>query len=110
MEYVCVACGEVFETPRILKEYHPETQPGWWETAYRSPCCEEGFVRKKICAECGGGNNFDEVGKLCSACAHRAGDRLGRFLMEEFTEEEREALDVLFEGISFSEIGKEGMR
>lgn len=107
MEYICLDCGGVFEVPATRWEYHNETRPGWWERHSRSPCCEGGYVPVYRCPGCGRGLEGPEVGSLCMACARAARERLGRFLRRSCTPEERQALDVLTEGVSFTVLGQE---
>jgi len=106
MQYVCLRCGEGFEQPHILMVRHTETQPEWWEKVRQSPCCAEGYAPASTCPGCGRVTASVQSGKLCGSCVGRAGERLRRFLAEEYIPEEREALDEMFEGISFTQLAE----
>lgn len=49
--YVCVACGSLFDQPADFIETHGLDTPPY-EHIYTSPCCHENFVEARYCSGC----------------------------------------------------------
>ena len=98
VQYICLDCGKAFRGPELIEEF--ETGEHHW----KSPCCHGGFVPAVICGNCdkliAGGSDFHG---LCGDCATKTISRLRYFLMNEFTESEREVLNDAFDGVALTE-------
>ena len=106
MEFMCLDCGGLFHRPAARMQSHGVLTPGR-EVQYVSPCCGEGFRTAYRCAICGEVLQEDSVCALCAVCARKVGARLRKFLRENCTHEEQQALDILTEGVSFTRLGQE---
>ena len=105
MPYICMNCGGRFAHPAILADNHG--LPYFVERHSVSPCCKDTYVKTMHCQSCDTviGQGTDYHG-LCRKCAEAAVERLRYFLYNEFTEAEREVLNMAFDGIALTEPDK----
>ena len=96
MSYICTGCGQAFEEPAAYVE------PSTGERRRLSPCCLEAVREAVPCPVCGDPMEAEET--VCPVCARRALERFRRSL-EDFTPEERELLDLAYDGRSLTEEG-----
>ena len=105
MTYFCLNCGEPFQHPKTLEDKHGEP----WRIGEKrrvSPCCKDSFVKAVVCAgsEC---QELIPAGKdlhgLCRKCADKSVSRLRYFLLNEFTEAEREVLNDAYDGVALTD-------
>lgn len=96
--HLCLGCGRVFDWPRAWEEQHGQPElPG--ERFSLSPCCGDGYVKAVRCARCGKWMARDGGHGLCGRCAGQAVGRLRRLLMDQFSREERLAVNEAFDGV-----------
>lgn len=107
MEYICSKCGGLFDWPARKTGVGENLERSRWEQGYCSPCCGKKFEVVCRCELCGEVMKEDRVRELCALCAADAAVRLKRFVRENYTRQEQEALDILTEGISFTCLGGE---
>ena len=93
--FKCEKCGELFENPLTIKE---EVGEFGGVPAYQnfsvSPCCEESYVEVKKCKVCGEYSEDD----YCEKCKNNVQKRFQTFINSEFSPEERELLNELYDG------------
>lgn len=100
--YICLNCGSPFDRPR------PYREPGTGESRQISPCCGHGFEEAVPCQRCGQAVACgQDCCGLCQTCAGAAVERLQIFLRD-CTREEREVLNLAFDGVALTEPEKAG--
>lgn len=98
--FICLDCGEVFETPSAVIEDMGECHG---ERAYReykvSPCCGGDYDYASACEKCGNyttPSQYDRFG-LCSFCEEEILERCQLILAQNFTEREINFLNSKFD-------------
>lgn len=89
--YKCDECGEVFEEP---VEQIEDTGEIW----NASPCCKSDYERVNVC-ECGQTMGIGE--KFCEECQEEIQKKFNELLQSNFTEEEIEYLNNVYDGEEF---------
>lgn len=100
MMFKCDDCGHLFEQGEeaIWEESRGEFwgQP-CYETVSGCPKCKGDYSKIEPCKVCGGYNH--EAGECyCKDCKEKVKKRFKAFVDKEFTKEERELLNELYEG------------
>ena len=96
--YKCEECGNLFEEGEQVEwvETHGLDSPPY-ERWSGCPICKGGYAEIKPCKICGSYNHdFDE--DYCEQCKKDVRKRFSTFIEEEFTKEERELLNELYDG------------
>ena len=96
----CNYCGEIFEDPKILRDYHNELDGSPYEEIPVCPWCRDADIEKvHKCKVCG---NYDSS-LTAGACAACRVEILARFrnLLLQFTGAEKEVLNELYDGECF---------
>lgn len=101
--YRCEECGHLFEEGE--QEHISECVGEYWGSpAYQEydvcPCCGGSYETISPCKICGGYENLESGEKYCENCKIEVEKRF-EALMEEFSEEEREILNELYDGREF---------
>lgn len=100
--YVCETCGEMFDTPGIMKFVHCEIDSKASETFSCCPRCGgDDFFEFKRCRKCGGIVKRDNTESLCPGCRADAVTRFKKLLKDNFTADEIDYLNVVYDGESF---------
>ena len=98
--YRCVNCGHLFEEGEQKKiredmgECHGSPS---YKDYYVCPICEGDYEEIKPCKICGS-YDHDCGEEYCNACKKDVQKRFSAFIEKEFTEEERELLNELYDG------------
>ena len=96
--FKCLECGNLFEEgeqARWVETHGLDTPP--YEEWSGCPICKGGYKEIKPCKICGSyDHDYDE--EYCNACKKDVQKRFSTFIAEEFTEEERELLNELYDG------------
>ena len=96
--YKCQECGHLFEEGEQAEwtEMHGFSY-GNGEEWQGCPICKGGYEEIKPCKICGSyDHDYDE--EYCNTCKKDVQKRFSAFIEEEFTEEERELLNELYDG------------
>ena len=97
--YKCKSCGHLFEEgeQKIIKENMGEFQGSFAVKSYSGcPCCGGDYETKRPCKICGT-YEFEGNG-YCNDCKADVKKRFSEFLDKEFTTDERELLNELYDG------------
>lgn len=98
--YRCNECGHLFEEGE--QATWREDRGEFWgspcsENMSGCPLCKGDYEEIKPCKICGSyDHDYDE--DYCNACKKDVQKRFSTFIAEEFTEEERELLNELYDG------------
>ena len=89
--YRCEDCGHLFEDGEqtYWTEPHGEKLSG-------CPLCHGAYVSARPCKLCGSYSNEDE--EYCDKCKEDVKKRFSEFVDKEFTKEERDLLNELYDG------------
>ena len=96
--FKCLECGNLFEEgeeARWVETHGFDTPP--YEEWSGCPICKGGYKEIKPCKICGS-YDHDLDDEYCNACKKDVQRRFSTFIAEEFTEEERELLNELYDG------------
>lgn len=96
--YKCLSCGNLFEEgeeARWVEKHGLDTPP--YEEWSGCPLCKGDYEEIKPCKICGS-YDHDYGEEYCNACKKDVQKRFSTFIAEEFTEEERELLNELYDG------------
>lgn len=92
MNYICTECGNIFEEgeEKLIHEPHGEK-------IKCCPCCNGTYEEAKPCKICG---EFvcSEHEEYCNECKENVKARFSKFIENNFTKEERELLNELYDG------------
>lgn len=98
--YRCKSCGHLFEEGEE-KVYSEKIGEFGGAPAYQSysacPICGENYEKVNPCEICGSCNH-DADEKYCDECKKEVKTRFSRFVENNFTKEERELLNELYDG------------
>lgn len=96
--YRCLECGNLFEDGEevVWEETHGLDSPPY-EKWSGCPLCKGGYKTINPCKICGS-YNHDPAEDYCNQCKKDVKKRFADFIEEEFTEEERDLLNELYEG------------
>lgn len=101
MMFKCLECGSLFEEGEQKKVCEPMGE-AWGAPAYQEyyacPCCGGAYEEVQPCKICGGYEGIDEGEEYCNECKADVLKRFQNFVNSEFTEEERELLNELYDG------------
>ena len=92
---ICNSCGNLFERPKVIKDYHYELEDCPAEDIAVCPICEEydiELIRK--CKLCGTYEKLLKAG-ACPVCRLNITTRLSKLINNEFSSSERDVLDEL---------------
>lgn len=100
MMYKCNDCGHLFEDGE--EAVWTENRGEFWgfpsyETIIGCPICKGSYSEIEPCRICGG-YNHNAGDCYCNDCKKDVKTRFENFVNKEFTEEERELLNELYEG------------
>lgn len=96
--YRCEECGHLFEEgeeSRWVETHGLDTPP--YEEWSGCPLCKGSYEEIKPCKICGS-YDHDYGEEYCNVCKKNVEKRFSTFIEEEFTEEERELLNELYDG------------
>ena len=90
--YCCSECGHIFEEGKFKSwvESHGEEMQG-------CPICFSAFREVKPCKMCGS-YNHDAESDVCDECKKKVEKRFADFVEQNFTAEERELLNDIYDG------------
>ena len=99
--YKCVECGNLFEEGEQVT--WEEDRGEFWgspciERMSGCPICGGDYEEAKPCKICGGYEGIDECEEYCNECKADVLKRFQTFVNSEFTKEERELLNELYDG------------
>lgn len=96
--YICLDCGEAFRHPVRREEKHGEPHRKG-EAHSVSPCCGGGYGEGATCVHCGREvlAVLNHKG-LCVACVGSTVAKFERHLREEYSKEQLELLNEMFDG------------
>lgn len=99
--YRCNECGNLFEEGEQAR--WSESRGEFWGTPCSEemsgcPLCKGAYEEIKPCKLCGSYEHIASGEEYCTDCKNDVLKRFQTFVNSEFTEEERELLNVLYEG------------
>ena len=99
--FKCLDCGHIFEDGEQAK--WEEDRGEYWgtrctETMSGCPMCKNDYIEIKPCKLCGS-YEHDTGDEYCNECKAEVSKRLKRIINNEFSEQERELLKELFDGV-----------
>lgn len=98
--YRCESCGHLFEEGEEKKEFSYLGDYGSkkiYEHSYSCPVCGGDYEEVVKCTKCGS-YNAEAGEKLCDDCKKQSVERFEKFVDENFTDEEREYINKVYEG------------
>lgn len=102
--YICLDCGKAFRRPVQREETHGEPHRKG-ETQSVSPCCGGDYGEGTPCTHCGREvlTVLNRKG-LCVACVGSTVAKFERHLREEYSREQLELLNEMFDGRPLDEL------
>lgn len=102
--YICLDCGKAFRRPVRREETHGEPHRKG-ETQSVSPCCGGDYGEGTPCTHCGREvlTVLNRKG-LCVACVGSTVAKFERHLREEYSREQLELLNEMFDGRPLDEL------
>lgn len=96
--YICLECGNIFEEGEEWNESRGEF---WGSSCFESvsgcPICKGAYEEVQPCKICGGYDKNSNSG-FCQSCEEEVKKRFSDFVDNNFSKEERELLNELYEG------------
>lgn len=99
--YKCLDCGNLFEegeAKRVSEKMGEAFGSPAYQDYYVCPCCGGDFEEVEPCKLCGSYEHIASGEEYCTDCKNDVLKRFQTFVNSEFTEEERELLNELYEG------------
>jgi len=97
--YICLECGQAFETPRVVREWHSELPGLNYETITECPACQStNYEPADTCRKCGAYISKSQAGSgLCPDCEIDTETRF-KEMLSTFTPEELAYLNRQYDG------------